>query len=348
MFFVQNDPVCIAEISGNHGGSLKVAKRLLQAARDSGADYAKIQAYTADCLTLPSTAPEFRIADSSQWASYNTYYQLYEKAATPLHWLPELLEFGRSINLTVFASPFSIDALNVLERSNCPAYKIASPEISDVRLISAIGELKRPVAISTGIASWKDVLRAVEILEKKGTMEICIMNCISAYPAKLEMYPLGLIKDIEALGCIPGISDHTIGRELGVASASMGYKVFEKHFNLEDNVDAVDANFSSAESEFKDYVDYIKSSSRASKNTELALGDEAEESYRARRSIFAKRDLKKGQLISAADLAVSRPGHGLRADLYFEILGARVTRNVKEFESLELSFLELADGKKHD
>ena len=345
MFFDQPTPVCIAEISGNHGGDLTVAKRLLMGALQCDATFAKIQAYTADCLTLPSDAPEFRINNKSQWSQFDTYYNLYDKATTPLHWLSLLLDYGKSINLTVFASPFSIAALNVLESSNCPAYKIASPEITDIRLISAIGAMRKPVALSTGIANWKDVLRAVKILRKEGVKEICIMNCVSAYPASLEMYPLGLIGDILELGCVPGISDHTISSNLGVAAASMGYRVFEKHFNIEENSHVVDASFSSTGNAFKEYVAAVRASSFASKNSDLRVVDAARESFRARRSIFAKNNIKKGSLISENDLAVCRPGHGLGAELYFDILGAKVLRDVQAYEPIQLSFLELANAE---
>ena len=335
----------VAELSANHNGKLSNLLKMIKSSKEAGADAVKIQAYEAEGITINSNKKYFKLNKKSTWKEYDNLFKLYKKAQTPKSWYKKIFSYAKKNKITLFASVFDLGTVDFLEQFNCPAYKIASPEITDIRLISAIGAMQKPVALSTGIANWKDVLRAVKILRKEGVKEICIMNCVSAYPASLEMYPLGLIGDILELGCVPGISDHTVNSNLGIAAASMGYRVFEKHFNIEENSHVVDASFSSTEKVFKEYVAAVGASFFASKNSDLRVVDAARESFRARRSIFAKNNIKKGSLLSENDLAVCRPGHGLGAELYFDILGAKVLRDVQAFEPIQLSFLELANAE---
>ena len=245
-------PYFIAEISANHDGSIQDAKKLILSAKKNGASAVKLQTYTPDTITINSVRKEFLIK-SGLWKGYNLW-NLYKKAHTPFKWHKELFQYARSLNILCFSTPFDETAVDLLEELNCPIYKIASPEIMHFPLLKRISKTRKPLIISTGMASLKEIDSSYNYAKKLGIKEISLLYCVSSYPAKSSDFNINNIKILKKnYNCIIGFSDHSIGTGIAEAAVIAGAEIIEKHICLESNKKALDSAFSISGKEIKIY-----------------------------------------------------------------------------------------------
>lgn len=311
----------VAELSANHGGVLSRALEMVHAAKEAGADAIKLQTYTADTLTLDSRAPQFRIGPGSPWAG-KSLHELYQEAYTPWDWHPILFAEAQKLGLLPFSTPFDPTAVEFLEELDTPAYKIASFELVDLPLIYRVAQTRKPVILSTGMASHQEIADAIRTVRSAGNHQIVALKCTSAYPAKPETCNLQTMVHIgESFGVLRGLSDHTLGTSIPVAAAALGAKVIEKHFTLHRDSSSPDAAFSLEPDEFGEMVQSVR-------ETEAALGsiyygpsqDEAA-SLNFRRSLYVVEDIFPGEAFNEHNVRSIRPGDGLPPKHLPDILG---------------------------
>lgn len=326
----QGDSVYIvAEMSGNHGQDFDTALRIIDAAKESGADAIKLQSYTPDTITLDSDKTDFQVAADSPWREKKNLHNLYQKAFTPWEWHPELFEYAHRLGLDIFSSPFDESAVDMLEKLGCVAYKIASPEINHIPLIKRVLETKKPIIFSTGLAEWEDLELVESLLKQANHHQFAFLKCTSAYPSPPESINLRTIPDMKKrFGCVVGLSDHTLGVGIPVASVALGARIIEKHLVLDKNKETVDSFFSLDPREFKIMCEQVR-------QVELALGEVsynispfAKSSYAGRRSLYYKNDLKKGSKITEDDIICVRPNHGLHPKHKDSLIGKTLSKNV--------------------
>lgn len=324
----QYPPYIIAEMSANHNGKIETAYKILDAAKAAGADAVKIQTYRADTITIDSKNEEFMI-HKGLWAG-RTLYELYEEAHMPWEWHGPLFNYAREIGLTIFSSPFDKTAVDLLESLDCPAYKIASFEIIDHALVKYAAETGKPLIISTGMASLEEISEAVSVAKDAGCTQLAVLHCVSGYPSLPGDYNLKTIGDLmKQFGLLVGISDHTISNVTANAAVALGASIVEKHFTLDRNGGGPDDSFSMEPS---DLVDLCQSS----RATQLAIGSvnyaplSAEESsLQYRRSLYFVEDILQGQLVKECHVRSIRPGYGLKPKHLSEVIGKRVSRDIK-------------------
>lgn len=322
-----NPPLIIAELSANHNQSLKLAKESIRAIAKSGADGVKLQTYTPECLTLKSDSKYFRIQGGTLWDN-RTLYNLYEEAQTPWEWHDELFSLARELNLLVFSSPFSVQGVEFLEKLHCPMYKVASFEVMHYELIEAIARTKKPIIISTGVATQEELKKALNICKKYGCTDITLLACVSEYPAPIESANLLSMPHLASLYKTYkvkfGLSDHTIGNLCPIIATTLGASMIEKHFILDKSLGGVDSKFSMDSQEFSSMVQAVH-------NTHLALGsatpkiDKKTRTKRRQfaRSIWVTRDIAKGEVFSPNNIAVLRPNKGVSPQYFHQILGKK-------------------------
>lgn len=315
-------------MSANHCRDKELAKKIIKAAKDSGADAIKLQTYTADTLTIDCKNEYFHIKEGLWEGRY--LYDLYKEAYTPWEWQKELKNYADKIGIELFSTPFDKTSVDFLESIGVKKYKIASFEAVDYELIKYTASKGRPVIISTGISSFKEIQEAIDICKSAGNSDITILKCTSAYPAGAEDMNLLTIKDmIEKFtpqGIKVGLSDHSTNNEISIAATALGATVIEKHFTLDRALGGADAGFSMNPDEFKELVNSIRL-------TEKALGrvcyDVNEKNRALARSIFAIKDIKKGEKLTEKNIKIIRPGFGLHPKYYNDIIGKSAKRNIK-------------------
>ncbi len=313
----------IAELSANHGKSINVAIETIRAAKRAGADAIKLQTYTPDTITLHSEKEYFKIDHGTVWDG-QFLYDLYQEASLPWEWHAKLFEVANRVGLVCFSSPFDITAVDLLEELNCPIYKIASLEITDIPLIEYVASKGKPIIISTGIAEISDIELAIETCRKVGNNQITILKCTSAYPAAPEDANLLTIPDIKKQFKVEsGLSDHTLGIEAAVVAVALGAKVIEKHFILDKSIGGPDAHFSLDEKEFKQMVDAIRKTELMMGNVDYEMTDKKKKSRQFSRSLFITEDVKKGDLLTERNVRSIRPGFGMHPKYYRGVLGKR-------------------------
>lgn len=318
----------IAELSGNHKGSINRAFEIIKAAKDAGADACKLQTYTPDSITLDSNDKLFKLDDNSLWKGH-TLYSLYKVASTPYEWHKELKDYAESLGLILFSSPFDTDAVDFLEELDMPCYKIASFEINDIHLIRYTASKQKPMLISTGLATLQDIETAVNVCKLEGNNNIILLKCTSEYPTPIDEVNLNLIKDMrERFNLQVGLSDHTLGDLVAVASIPLGVKVIEKHLTLDDE-DTVDSAFSMRPLEFKIMVDKIRMVERALGIADYTLSPNMKSKLIERRSLFSSKDIKKGDIFSKDNIRSIRPANGLNTKYYSDILGKKAKVDIK-------------------
>jgi pseudaminic acid synthase len=311
----------IAEMSGNHNQSFDRATEIIRAAKASGADAVKLQTYTADTLTIDCNAPWFQVPGETAWAG-RTLHQLYREAYTPWEWQPDLIREARSLGMDVFSTPFDETAVEFLERHDIRAYKIASFEIVDLALLRAVGATRKPVIMSTGMASLAEIEEAVTTLKSAGTTNLALLKCTSAYPASPEEMNLRTIPHLaQTFGVPSGLSDHTLGSAVAIAAVALGASIIEKHFTLKRAAGGPDAAFSMEPDEFGSMVADIR-------KVEQALGrvnyqQTASESRNVcfRRSLFVVKDVVRGERFTPENIRSIRPGYGLAPRFLPQVLG---------------------------
>lgn len=322
-------PYLIAEMSGNHNQSLDRAFEIIDAAAESGADAIKLQTYTAETMTLNLTTPDFVIDDPKSLWNGRQLYELYEEAHTPWEWHAPIMERARSRGIDCFSSPFDFTAVDFLEGLGVPAYKIASFEATDLPLIQKVAATGKPMIISTGMASVAEIGEAVATARGAGAESIVLLKCTSTYPATPENSNLATIPNLaETFGCAVGLSDHTMGSGVAVASVALGACLIEKHFTLSRADGGVDSAFSMEPAEFKLMREEVDRAWQAVGRVTYG-GTRAEDGSRAhRRSLYIARDVGAGDVLTAENLRAVRPGFGLPPKFLPSLLGKRVARNL--------------------
>ena len=288
----------VAEISANHCGKLSILKKIIKDLKNSGVDAIKIQAYEASTITLNSNRKDFRINRNNTWSKYKTLYELYKKAQTPFNWYPKIFKFCKKNKIIVFASVFDEKSLTMLEKLNCPAYKIASPEITDIPLIEKVAKTKKPIIISNGLATFSDLNIAVKTVKKQKNKNLILLKCTSSYPTSANEVNLSTMNDIsKKFTCLSGFSDHTEGFNLTVHAASMGACMIEKHVMLK-NKKSVDSFFSLGVSDFKKMISIIRNNEVATGKIDYEISKSSKINLNGRRSIYVIKDVKKGEKFS--------------------------------------------------
>ena len=243
-------PFIIAEVSGNHNGDINRALKLIDIAKESGANAVKFQTFTPDSLTLNTNKNEFTLS-SGTWKGQNLY-ELYKKTQTPLEWFPTLFNHAKKINIIAFSSAFDTEMVDFLENLKVPAYKIASNEFSDFPLIKRIAQTKKPVIMSTGTSTYTEIKETLNFARSCGIKNPIVLHCISAYPAKSNQLNLNTIQEFKnKFNVISGFSDHTLGNTSSIASVALGSSVIEKHITIDRNDGGPDSSFSLEPQEFK-------------------------------------------------------------------------------------------------
>ena len=328
------NPYIIAEISGNHCGSFEKAKKLIKCAKINGADAVKLQTYTADMMTIKSSKSYFKIKNGL-WKGYNLW-DLYHEAHTPLSWHPKLFSYAKKIGITLFSTPFSEEAVDYLEELNCPFYKVASFEMNDHPLVAKIARTKKPLIISTGMANLQEIEATVRIARRNGAKKIILLYCVSNYPSDINDFNLANIEILKKkFKCDVGLSDHSKGNLIATLATSMGAEFFEKHIALDNQTDGVDIEFSAKGSEIKDYVRTIRDSSKLLKKKSSYVNSPDKKMKLFRRSIFAIKDIKKGDLFSKKNIKRIRPGNGIPPSYYSLILGKKSPKNIDYGEPIK-------------
>lgn len=317
----------IAEMSANHLMDFDRAVAIMRAAKEAGADAVKIQTYTPDSITLNCADPCFQITQGTIWDG-TTLYKLYETAYTPWEWQPELKKTAEGMGLVFFSSPFDLSSIDFLEEMDVPAYKVASPEITDIPFLRKIAETGKPIIISTGIAYMADIELALRTCREAGNEKVILLKCTSAYPAPYEDVNLKVIPSMrETFDCITGLSDHTMGSAVAGAGVALGAKVVEKHLTLRRADGGADAAFSMEPEEFREMVDNIRKIEKALGKVTYDLTPKQRKTREHSRSLFVARDMKAGEVFTPENLRSVRPACGLHTMYYEEILGKRITRD---------------------
>lgn len=326
-YSIDNSSPCfiIAEMSANHGGSLDKAIEIIRQAKSAGADAVKLQTYRADTITINCDQADFCLPTDSPWQTHQTLYSLYEKAYTPWSWHKTLFDEAKKLGLSIFSSPFDATAVDFLEELDVCAYKIASPEITDIPLIRKVAQTGKPVIFSTGIADLNDIELAVDTLRENGCHQFVILKCTTAYPTPYSECNLKTITDMtKRFNCFAGLSDHSIGNAIPIAAVTLGAKVIEKHFTLDDNHEAVDDFFSLKPSEFKKMVEDIRNVESAMGKVDYTISKGAQKNILARRSLYVCKSMKAGDRITSENIKSVRPGYGLHPKYYNMVLGKEV------------------------
>lgn len=319
----------IAEMSANHLMDFDRAVAIMRAAKEAGADAIKIQTYTPDSITLNCDDPCFQITQGTIWDG-TTLYQLYETAYTPWEWQPALKKKAEEMGLVFFSSPFDLSSIDFLEEMDVPAYKVASPEITDIPFLKKIAETGKPIIISTGIAYMADIELALRICREAGNEQVILLKCTSAYPAPYEDINLRTIPSMkENFDCIAGLSDHTMGGAVAGASVALGAKVVEKHLTLRRADGGADAAFSMEPEEFGKMVEDIRRIEKALGKVSYDLTPKQKKTREHSRSLFVARDMKAGEVFTPENLRSVRPACGLHTMYYEEILGKRISRDAR-------------------
>ena len=312
---------CIAELSANHNQDFEEAKRLIRSAKESGADAVKIQTYTPDTITIDCRSEHFLIGKDSIW--HDRYlYDLYKDAYTPWEWQPKLKRYADEIGITLFSSPFDDTAVDFLEKMDVPAYKIASFEMVDIPLIKKVASTMKPIIMSTGMATLEEIDEAVAAIRSTGNEQLCLLKCLSAYPAppeEMNLNGIGLLS--RRYGCPIGVSDHTLGDLIPVASVALGAAVLEKHFTHSRSIPGPDSAFSSLPSEFKEMVDRVRLVQKALGTAFIGPSSAEKISRGHRRSLYVIKDLAAGEEFNKENVRSIRPGNGLHPRYMDVVLG---------------------------
>lgn len=320
----------IAELSANHLQKFELAAQTIEAMKEAGADAVKLQTYTPDTITIDSDNEYFQIRQGTIWDG-KTLYKLYQEAYTPWEWQPKLKEIAEEMGLICFSSPFNKTAVDFLEEMEVPAYKVASFEITDIPLIEYIATKGKPILMSTGIATLCDIEEAVAACKSMGNNQIALLKCASAYPTPLEDVNLRTIPNlVETFKTVVGLSDHTLGISVPIASVALGAKIIEKHFILDRNLGGPDAAFSLEPEEFKEMVKAIREVEQALGMVSYELTEKMKKSREFSRSLFAVKDIKAGELLTEENVRSVRPGYGLHPKYLKQVLGKKAGHDISK------------------
>lgn len=336
----ENNPVyIIAEMSANHSGNILIAKDIIYAAKEAGADCIKIQTYSADTITLNCNNSYFKIKEGL-WKGENLY-NLYSRASMPWEWQAELKAEADKLNIDFFSTPFDFSAVDFLESIGVNFYKIASFEIVDIPLIKYIAKKGKPIIMSTGMSTIQEIQEAVDAIRSIGNNQIALLKCSSAYPANPNEMNLSVISDMKnRFNCVVGLSDHSLSNLSSIVAVSLGAKIIEKHFCVNRDNKSADSAFSLDKQEFTKLVKQIKETEKALGNVCYEPSAQEKDSLKFRKSIFVSSDIKKGDMLSAENIKVVRPSNGLHPRFYEIILGKKAKYDIKFGEPLTEDMFE--------
>lgn len=324
-----NRPFVVAEMSGNHNGDLARALDIVDAIAESGAQAVKLQTYTADTITIDHDGPAFRITSGHELWGGRNLYSLYKEASTPWEWHEEIFARARKHGLVPFSSPFDATAIDLLEGLGAEVYKVASIEIGDIPLLRGIARTGKPVILSSGAATVSDIDLAVATLRAEGNDQIAVLGTTSSYPAPPEETNLRKLPVIQnTWNVVTGLSDHTMGVGVSVASVAFGAAIIEKHVTLKREDGGVDSDFSLEPHELKSLVDETYAAWQALGTPTLGPTEHEAESLRLRRSLYVVEDAKAGDLVTAENVRSIRPAGGLEPKMLDVVLGRTFTKDV--------------------
>lgn len=330
----------IAEMSANHLMDKKRALKIIDAAADAGADAIKIQTYTPDTITLNCDNEFFQITQGTIWDG-TTLYKLYQDAYTPWEWHSELRDYSEERGLVFFSSPFDPTSVDFLEKLHVPLYKIASFEITDIPLIEMVARTGKPIIISTGIARIEDIAKAVNACRNEGNDQIALLKCVSSYPAPYEGMNLRTIPNLsETFDVVSGLSDHSMGYEVALASVSIGASIVEKHLTLSRKDGGPDAAFSMEPNEFHEMVCAIRNAEKALGTVSYKLTDKQLRSREHARSLFVVAPIEKGATISSENVRSIRPAFGMPPCDLPKVLGRRAKESIEPGTPLSWDLIE--------
>lgn len=323
-------PFVIAEMSGNHNQSLERALEIVEAAAESGVHGLKIQTYTPDTMTIDLDEREFHISDTTSLWADTSLYKLYGKAYTPWEWHKPIFDRARELGLIAFSTPFDDTAVDFLESLEVPCYKIASFENTDLPLIRRVVATGKPLIISTGMATVAELDESVRAAREAGCKDLILLKCTSTYPATAENTNILTIPHLcELFGCEVGLSDHTLGMGVSVASVALGATVIEKHFTLDRGDGGVDSAFSMEPAEMKQLVVESERAWQSMGGVTYGPTESEKKSVIFRRSIYVTEDLKAGDVLTRENLRCIRPGMGLPPKHYDTLLGRHASKDIQ-------------------
>ncbi len=334
-------PFIIAEMSGNHNQSLERALAIVDAAAAAGVDAIKIQTYTADTMTLDIDTGEFFIADPNSLWKGESLYHLYEKAHTPWEWHKPIFDRCKEHGIMGFSTPFDDTSVDFLEELGVPCYKIASFENVDLPLIRKVARTGKPIIASTGMTTVSELADLVQTARDNGCTDLTLLKCTSSYPSSPEGTNLRTIPHMrELFGCNVGLSDHTLGIGVGVASVALGATVIEKHFTLSRADGGVDAAFSLEPGEMAQLVRECRAAALAMGEVRYEMAEQEKKSLQFRRSLYIAEDMRAGDVLTEKNLRRIRPGHGLSPKHYDALLGRQVKCDVKRGTPVSWALVE--------
>ena len=335
----EHPPYIVAEMSGNHNGEIDRAIRLIDAAKRAGADAVKLQTYTADTITIDHEGPGF-VLEGGLWDG-RRLYELYQEAHTPWEWHEQLFAHARAIGITIFSAPFDPTAIDLLESLGAPAYKIASPEIVDLGLIELCAATGKPLIISSGMASFEEIERAVATARAVGATQILVLHCISSYPTPLDQAHLSTIGDLaRRLDAPVGLSDHTLDTFAAAVAVGQGAVLIEKHFTLARADGGVDSAFSLEPVELKRLVDDSRAAHACLGRPNYRPAEAELGMLVARRSLYVVADIGAGEAFTPDNIRSIRPNLGLQPAHRGAVLGKTATRDLARGEPLAADMIK--------
>lgn len=325
----------VAEVSANHLQDYGRAEAIIRAAAEAGADAVKLQTYTPDTITFDCDNEYFQITQGTIWDG-TTLHKLYETAYTPWEWQPKLKKFAESLGMDCFSSPFDATAVDFMCEMDMPAFKVASFEINDIPLIRKIARIGKPVIIATGVAYLEDIERAINVCREEGNHQVILLKCTSTYPSPYEDMNIKVIPNMaQVFDCVTGLSDHSIGSAVAVASVALGAKMVEKHLTLARADGGPDAAFSMEPAEFKRMVDEIRIVEKAVGKVTYELTEKQKRSREDSRSLFVVKDVKAGETFTEENVRSIRPAFGMHPMYYEEVLGQKAKTDIAKGTPLD-------------
>jgi len=332
-------PFLVAEISANHNGKLSNALKLIKEAKFYGADAVKIQTYTPSTMTVNSNEKQFKIK-TGIWKGYNLW-KLYDKAKTPYEWHKKLFQYAKKLKITIFSTPFDESAVDFLEKLNCPIYKVASFEMNDLSLIKKIAKTKKPIIISTGMASIKEIEEAFKTAKKYGSKDITLLYCVSNYPSKIEDFNLNNIKILKKkFKCRIGLSDHSNNNIVATSSVVLGADIVEKHMALKNQKKGFDLDFSIKGKQIRNFKNDLLNAYKLKGKSFFYRSKKENQSKLLRRSIFAVKNIKKGEKFTRENIKKLRPAFGLNLKYYEALLNKKSPQYLSKSSPLKKNILK--------
>ena len=323
-------PFLIAEISANHKKDIKRVYKIINAAASAGFDAIKVQTYRADTITLKSNKKDFKILDKKSIWYGKSLHDIYMQGSMPWDWHIKIKNYCIKKKIIFFSTPFDESAVNFLEKLNVPLYKISSFEITHYPLLKKVAKTKKPIIISTGMASKNEIRLALKTLNKNGAKKIILLRCNSSYPAPVEESNLITIRDMSKLFKVNvGLSDHTIGSVNAISAIALGATVVEKHVTISKKDGALDSPFSLEIKDFKKFVEDCKNTKKIIGQVYYGPSKREKPSLKYRRSIYVSKNIKKGEKITKSNIKIVRPALGLNIKFYEKILGMKAKKNLK-------------------